>query len=38
MAVTTPLTFRFYQYVELVEFYPVIHSLWRSDTAVRTYI
>jgi len=25
-------------WVELTEFYPVIYSLWRSDTAVRTYI
>jgi len=29
---------KIHQHVGLVEFYPVIYSLWRSDTAARTYI
>jgi len=42
LTVTLTLTLKFqqyeYQHVGLVEFYPVICSSWRSDTAVKTYI
>jgi len=40
LTVTLTLTLKFqqyeYQHVGLVEFYPVICSSWRSDTAVKT--
>jgi len=42
MAITPTLIYMFLQYrhqrARVVKFYPVIYSLWRLDTAARTYI